>query len=187
MTRADHMGFFCYRLLGASSTLPGQFSLPKVFIDDYIVEAFVSGPGCYIKDIRYAELNLLHEPLRANRVDRAQELRLIVGLDGASLGAIVKDAEGKGIPDLNVAAIPADVNSELQVGTLLKRVRTDQNGTCSFGTLAPGECRVLATPDPLDLTPESLRQIMEGTVAATQVELRPGQNQTLSLTPTRSR
>lgn len=171
--------------LAASSSLPGRFSLGAIFRDDYVLAGFVTGAGCYIKDITYMGSSVLREPLRGSRIDTAQELHVVVGFNGASLRAVVKDADGKGLPDVNVVAIPEGADSEAQLATSLKRFRTDQTGTCNFGTLAPGKYRVLATPDPIDLTPESLRNLMQVTAKATEIELRPRQGQSLSLSPTR--
>jgi hypothetical protein len=166
-----------------SSSVPGEFSLTGILLDDYVLHAYCSGSGLYVKDVTYAGSSVLREPLRASRINPGAEFRVICGADGASFDATVADKDGKGIPDRHVIAVPTDVDSQSQLATALVTCQTDQNGQCTLSGLAPGKYHVLATADGIDMTPEALADLALALQSkASEIELGASQHSAVTLT-----
>ncbi|HWB82518.1 MAG TPA: carboxypeptidase regulatory-like domain-containing protein [Bryobacteraceae bacterium] len=152
--------------------LPGPFSIPRLFLDDYLVRTSVSGPGLYIKDVTYGGNSVHYEPLRFDGAGQAT-LRVIVARDGAKLSVQVNDKDGNPAPDAHVIILPKDVGSEAMLAARLVSGRTNQLGKYTSGLLPPGPYYVAASEDPVNYTPEMIDKLWRSLNRFQEADLPP--------------
>lgn len=168
-----------------SFSVPGEFSFAGLLLDDYVVHVHCNGDGLYVKDVTYAGSSVLREPLRSSRISPSGAFRVVCGTDAASVGVLVADKDGKGVPDISVLAVPADADTQSQLAGALVTSQTDQDGQCALTGLAPGKYHVLATSSKVEMTPEALTSIAQALQSkATEVELGARQHSAVTLTGT---
>jgi len=170
MTRAPFRGEF----RGAKASIPGQFSLDNVFMDEYSLQITGVPDGAYIKDVTYGGHNVLREPLRPGSAVGEAGLRIVLARDGGSVSAKVADKENKPIADAQVVVMPASVGTEGLLAAAMVSGQTDQNGAWSSALLPPGKYYVIAAQLPVDKTPECIVKLWRSRSNAEEVEIGPG-------------
>ncbi len=157
----------------ARSSIPGEFSFPSVFLDDYAARVSGLPRELYVKDITYAGRSVLHEPLRLGSSIGSQELRVIVARDGGFLTISVRGKEDKPVPDSSVFIMPAAVVSEAELASRLVAGQADQHGVYSATALAPGRYYVLASDALADTSPETIAMLWRARLKAKEVQIAP--------------
>ena len=142
------------------ASLPGTFSLNGVFADDYTVSVSGLKGNTYVKDVTYGDRSVLNEPLHTESAMTGTSLRVTVGNDGGFIEVKPTGKDGNPLAGEWITVIPASATSEAAVAASHTSGQTDQSGEWKSGALAPGKYHVLATSDPLDMTPEALSAIM---------------------------
>jgi hypothetical protein len=167
----------------AQPSIPGQFSLPSMFMDDYAPSIHGFPQGAYLKDITYAGLSIAHEPLRLGSAVGSPSLRIVLARDGGSLSAKVTDKDGNPAPDAFVMAIPKGASSEASLAAELISGQTDQYGTYTSGSLAPGKYQVLATNAPVDESAEGIGKLWSARAHGAEIDIGPNATVQITLTP----
>ncbi len=181
MTRAPFRG----ELRAARPTIPGQFSLNSLFMDEYALQITGVPPGAYIKDVTYGGNSVLHAPLRPGSAVGEAGLRIILARDGGSVNAKVADKDNQPIADAQVVVMPASVASEGMLAAAMLYGQTDQNGAWSSAIVPPGKYYVIATQLPVDKTPEIIGKLWRSRNNAQDVEIGPGAAVQVTLAPAR--
>ncbi|MGA2137206.1 MAG: carboxypeptidase regulatory-like domain-containing protein [Bryobacteraceae bacterium] len=166
------------------SSIPGDFSLPSLLMDDFMVRLHGLSGGMYFKDITYAGVSILHEPLRLGSAMGNASLRVVLARDGGFVAVMVRDKDGNPVPDSYVLVMPADSNSEASLGDTLISGQTDQNGTYTSVGLAPGKYYVLASTVAIDKSPENISTLWHARSRGTEIGVEPNATVQLTLTPT---
>src|SRR5271157_5199964 len=163
--------------------IPGAFSFSGLLIDDYVVRATVNAPGLYIKDVAYGGRSVHYEPLRLGSAMPGAGMRVVVGHDGATLGAQVGDKDGNPVPDARVLILPAEIGSEAELAARLTSGQTNQYGQYTSVTLPPGKYYVAASGDSMDATPEAIGKVWRSRNRFKEVELAPSGSAQVTLEP----
>jgi hypothetical protein len=114
---------------------------------------------------------------------------VILAPDGGRITATVTDKDGNPIPDAAVVAFPETARTEVLLADLFIAGRTDQNGSWTSASVAPGKYEVLALDLPsgvnVDRSPESLAKLLRARGKAQEIDLagRATVKVTLLLTP----
>ncbi|MDQ2711546.1 MAG: carboxypeptidase regulatory-like domain-containing protein [Acidobacteriota bacterium] len=180
MTRAPFM-----QEIGAGeveSSVPGQFTFLLLLTDDYVVKLMHVPPGAYVKDVVYGGLSALHASMRVGKT-MGSDLRVVLAHDGGTLNVKVADKDGNPIPDCQVVLLPAEASTEVMAADTMIKGQTDQYGTYSSGSIAPGKYFVLATNSSVDRTPESLEKLLLSRTHAREAELPPNGSVQIVLSP----
>jgi len=164
----------------AQPTLPGQFSLDGVLMDDYELTATNMPAGYYVKDITYGTQSVLNRPLRPGSA-LSNSLRVVVGRDGGNLSAAVTDKDGKPVPDAYVVVLPDSAATDADFAAQTITGHTDQNGAWTSATLRPGKRLVVVSATPNDNTPETIARLQAIRPKAKEVEIAPGQTMQVKL------
>ena len=137
----------------AKSKIPGQFSFPGLFIDNYNVRIYGVPSDFYLKEASYAGISILSAPLvPGSRGDST--LRIVLARDGGVIQAKTVDKDGQPIPDTSLIVMRADITSPALLADSLIRASTDQNGNYTSDRLAPpGRAR---HPNNLRYNPRSI-------------------------------
>lgn len=167
----------------AESSIPGGFSYPGVWVDDYAVSVSGLPAGSYVKDISYGGVSVLHDPLHFGSALGNAGLRVVLARDGGSVNARVTDKDGKAVPDTHVYVMPASVASQPVLSAVLVSGQTDQNGAYASPTLAPGKYYVLASDTEVVPTPESIEKLWGVRTRAKEAEISPGSAPQVTLEP----
>ena len=165
--------------------IPSTFTFTGLFQDDYSVRAIVTAPGLYVKDVTYSGRSILHEPVRIGSAPGGAGLRVIVGHDGGTISAQVRDKDGNPVGNIGVLMMPADVGSEAMLAEVLVRGVTDQQGIYTSYTLASGKYYVVATEDTVDYTPEQIGKLWRARNRFQEVDLAPSGSAQTTLEPVR--
>ena len=165
------------------ASVPGEFSFPRVLMDDYHINASINAPGVYVKDIVYGTKSVLHSPFRAGTA--SGDLRVLLGHDGGSLAVRVADKDGNPVPDLHVAIIPVETPSEAALPESLIVGDTDQDGNFTQAALPPGKYLILATFMKLDRTVERVSRLWRARSHAKTIEIGPKGSVSVTLEPLR--
>jgi len=181
MTRPSYEG----EQTGVRASIPGQFSLENLFVDEYSLQFNGVPAGAYIKDVTYGGHSALREPLRPGTAVGEAGLRITLARDGGRVSAKVADKDNKPIGDANVVVMPAGVASEGALAAAMISGQTDQNGAWSSALLPPGKYYVIATELPVDRTPESIGKLWRSHSKCKEVELGPGAAAEVTLAPAR--
>ena len=139
---------------------------------DYAVEFQSDGRiDAYPKEISYNGLPVAGGLLRL-APGVAGTLRVLMAAGAATVTVRVTDADGESVQDATVMVIPDSVTDMRALSRVLTRGQTDQTGSCTLRSLAPGKYRVLATREPVHWeVPEDLRRMLLVLVQAKEVEL----------------
>jgi hypothetical protein len=170
MTRAPFGGEF----RAARASIPGQFSLDNVFMDEYSLQINGVPPGAYIKEATYGGHSVLHDTFRPGSAVGEAGLRIVLARDGGSVNTKVADKDNQPIADAQVVVMPANVASEGMLAATMLSGQTDQNGAWSSAMVQPGKYYVIATRLPVDKTPESIGKLWRSRNNAQEVEIGPG-------------
>jgi protocatechuate 3,4-dioxygenase beta subunit len=173
-----------YESLGVKSSIPGEFSFPRVLMDEYAVQLSGLPKDLYVKDITYAGASVLRSPLRAGSAIGNATLRITLARDGGVINAKVADKEGHPVPDSYVLIMPAEATTEASLAAALITAQTDQKGTYTTSALAPGKYLVLASTTPIDMSPECITKLFQARIRAQEITLAPNANVTVTLAPT---
>jgi len=115
-------------------------------------------PDVYLKKLSFNG-GSLNDSLVHLSPDTNATLRIEVGGDGARLSFQVTDEDDKPVSDAPVIMVP---DGELPAALLADRLlayRTDPDGICTSGALAPGNYRALALTRQLRPIPEDLEKL----------------------------
>jgi carboxypeptidase family protein len=161
----------------AESFVPGEFALPSLIADDYVVRVGkTSSPRVYVKDILYAGRSVRNKALRlGTAMGNATGLRIILGGDGGRFSASVIDEDRNPVPNSYVVSMPQDAASDAELAAVLISGQTDQTGGYASDSLTPGKYYVLAIAAPIDPTPESIGALLRArTSKAREIEISAG-------------
>jgi len=119
----------------------GSFSLLEVPSGPLRVTLERQSPNSYIKSIEYGGVDALEDGFTARAGSNAT-LEIALGLRGAQVKGIVRDADGLPLVGVWVVLVPeATRRGRLD---LYKNVRTDQHGQYTITGIAPGEYRLFS-------------------------------------------
>jgi hypothetical protein len=166
-------------------SIPGQFSLDNLLMDEYAVQVNGVPAGAYIKDITYDVHSVLREPLRLGTAVGEVSLRIVLARDGGSISAKVADKDGNPVADAYVVVIPASSSSEAMLAAAMLSGQTDQTGAWSSAVLPPGKYHVIASQLPVDKSPECIGKLQRSRNKAAEVEIGRGATVQVTLAPTR--
>jgi hypothetical protein len=140
-------------------SIPGQFNVPGLFMDDYNLKILRIPAGAYLKDVVYGGFSALHEPVRVGKT-AGSSLRILLAHDGGTVTLKVADKDNKLVPDCHVVLLPETASSEATLADAMLPGQTDQNGIYTSPTIAPGKYFVIATNGPISRTPENLQNLL---------------------------
>jgi hypothetical protein len=169
LTRAPFQG----ETISARCPVPGEFSFPGLFLDDFSVRSIINSPGVYVKDLTFAGHSILHQPLRLGSAMGGSELRVVLAHDGSTLGVRVTDRDNNPVTDAHIVILPAEIRSEAHVPTVMFTGQTDQDGSFTAQNLRPGKYLVLALPAPVDSTTETIGKLWRSRNKAKEADLAP--------------
>ena len=119
----------------------GTFVFAGIVPGRYRVNAFATGPGRYVKAIRYGNQDVL-----ATGIDLSQgaggALQVLFSSKGAEVSGTVQ-ADGQPVPAGTVTLIPDPPSDQFRY----RQTPVDQNGQFSLRDVAPGDYRVYAWED----------------------------------------
>jgi hypothetical protein len=157
--------------------VPGKFSFDHLMMKEYSIGVADGLPsGAYVKDVSYAGKSILYSALRPGTAVGAAELKITLGRDGGTVSVAVADKDGKPLPDMNVALIPDSALNEVVLAISMVSGRTNQSGTWTSPSLAPGKYFAIATQFPVDKSPETVARFSRAKGKAKAVELAAGQS-----------
>lgn len=169
---------------GARSDVPGNFTLTGLLPSEYGgVRVFLNLPGAYVKDVTYSGKSVRYAPISVGGAAGDLGMRVVVARDAGRIAASVADKDGNPLSDYRVAVLPAEVSSEAMAQAAMISGQTDQQGRYKSQAIAPGKYLVLATDDLIDPTPECIDNLWRSRARFQEVELPPGGNVQVSLTP----
>jgi hypothetical protein len=161
-----------YASFNAKSGIPGKFSFPGLFIDEYNVRIWGVPSDSYLKEASYAGISLRSAPMvPGSRGDSS--LRIVLARDGGLIQAKTVDKDGLPIPDTALIIMPADITSPALLADSLIRASTDQNGNYTSDRLAPGKYIVMATDSSIDSSVDSIDKLWAVRNKAQSVDLAP--------------
>jgi len=181
MTRAP-FGDEIKSFYGKSLAVPGEFALQGLLADDYSAEVSQIPDGIYVKDILYGGQSVLHEPMHAGKT-MGTDLRILLATDGGKISLKVQDKDGNPVPDCTVVLFPETANSDGTLADSMLPGQTDQYGSYTSATIAPGTYYVLATGDAVNRTPESIAKLLRARTQARKVELKANGSASVTLSP----
>jgi hypothetical protein len=156
----------------AKSSIPGKFSFPGLFVDEYNVHIWGVPSDSYLKEASYAGTSILSAPMvPGSRGDSS--MRIVLGRDGGLIQAKTVDKDGQPIPDTALIIMPADITSPALLADSLIRASTDQNGNYTSDRLAPGKYIVIATDASVDSSVDSIDKLWAVRNKAQSVDLAP--------------
>lgn len=165
-------------------TVPGQFTLERIFVDDYALNVAVDAPGVYVKDITYGSVSILNAPFRPGSAPGNAGPRILLARDGGSLDVRVADKDGNPVGDSSVYAMPAGVQSEAALSALLVSGVTDQEGQFRSGApLPPGKYFVLATSTRVTFSADNIASLWRARSKAVEIEIKPRAAASATLQP----
>jgi len=163
--------------------VPGAFSFPGLFLDDYSVRTMVNSPGLYIKDVEYGGHSVMYQSIRPGSSLGETGLRVTIGQDGAKVGVRVVDKDGNPVPDMRIAIMPAEIRSEGMLASKLVSGLSDQAGQYTSGTLAPGKYYVAASGESVDATVDSIEKVWRSRTRFKEIDLAPSRTTQVTLEP----
>ena len=164
----------------AKSKIPGQFSFPGLFMDQFNIRIRGVPSDSYLKEATYSGTSMLTAPIvPGSRGDSS--MRIVLGRDGGVIQAKVVDKDGQPIPDTSLVIFPADVASPALLADSLTRASTDQNGAYTSGRLAPGKYTVIATDSIVDFSADCIDKLWAARSKAEPIELAPNGSASVTL------
>jgi hypothetical protein len=168
----------------AKSQIPGQFSFPGLFMDQYNIRIWGVPTDSYLKEATYSGTSMLTSPIVPGSRGNST-MRIVLARDGGLIQAKVVDKDGQPIPDTSLVMFPAEVGSPALLADSLMRSSTDQNGAYTSGRLAPGKYTVIATGGNVDFSADCIDKLWAARSKAEPIELAANgtASVTLQLTP----
>jgi hypothetical protein len=124
--------------LEAKSSIPGTFSFPGPYVDEYRARVYGVPTGFYLKEASFAGTNMLNAPVvPGSRGDNS--MRIVLGRDGGTIQLKTVDKDGKAVPDTTLILGPAEIGSPMLLAGALVHASSDQNGTYTSETQTPGK------------------------------------------------
>ncbi len=163
----------------AKSQIPGQFSFPGLFVDQYHIRIFGVPKDCYLKEATYAGNSVFTAPIVPGSAGNSS-MRIVLARDGGTIQVKVVDKDKNALPDTSLVILPADIGSPALLADSMIRTTTDQNGTYTSDRLAPGKYIVIATDSVIDYSADCIDKLCALRNKIDAVELGP--NGSLSLT-----
>jgi hypothetical protein len=160
--------------------VPGSFTLDRVPVDDYQLEAYPLPAGCYLKAASYDGISVLHGLLRLMSDGAGGRLRLVLACDGGFLNARVTDREGNPVSHVSLYLMPAEAESAAVLSATLRQIEVENGWSGSARPLPPGKYLALACDVALDGTAEPILKLWRARSQATEVEIGP--NATVQVT-----
>jgi hypothetical protein len=112
----------------------GDFILPIVFPYEHWLEVFGLPPGDYVKKKTCGRYDLLREPWRPG----CGEVRVLIGIDAATVSGQAVNEEGQPVNDADVILVSKDSPDRIEVRAV------SIGGSFQFPSIVPGEYRILA-------------------------------------------
>lgn len=165
------------------SKVPGQFVVPNMFVDEYVVLLHGLPATLYVKAISYGDADLLHEPLRVGTAMGNATLRIVIARDGGIVTARTVDKDGNPVADTHVLLIPVRATSEAMLADMFVSGQTDQSGMWKSNALAPGKYLAIATPTPVNKSPESIAKLWNARTHAQELELTTNGSAQVTISP----
>ena len=168
----------------AKSQIPGQFSFPGLFMDQYNIRIWGVPTDSYLKEATYSGTSMLTAPIVPGSRGNST-MRIVLARDGGLIQAKVVDKDGQPMPDTSLVIFPADVGSPPLLADSLIRASTDQNGAYTSARLAPGKYTVIATDSIVDFSADCIDKLWAARSKAEPIELAANgtASVTLQLTP----
>ncbi len=182
ITGAPYMGED--KLTSAESSMPGEFLLPGVLMEEYSIQTRGLPRNVYIKEMTYGNQSVLHAPLRVGASAGGSGLRVVLARDGGTVNVKVNDKDGNPVGDCGVVLMPANAASEAALAAAMLTGKTTQRGTWSpASVVAPGKYYVLATSDTVDKSPETISRLWRVRSRGEEIDLSPSGSASVTLTP----
>jgi hypothetical protein len=168
-----------HEAFNADSHIPGQFSFPGLFLDQYHIRIWGVPKDSYLKEATYSGTSVLSAPIVPGSVGNSS-MRIVLARDGGTIQVKVVDKDKNALPDTTFVILPADIGSPALLADSMIRTSTDQNGTYTSDRLAPGKYIVIATDSVIDYSADCIDKLWALRNKMDAVELAP--NGSLSLT-----
>jgi len=167
-----------------TAPIPGEFSFAGgVPMDEYKLDINGIPAGVYVKDVVYGDRSVLLTTIRPGAGMTGASLRITLARDGGTIAAAVTGKDGNPVPDCSVVVLPGTAPSDAMAAALMQTGKSDQNGRWSSATLAPGKYIVLATPETIDRSPETIARLWAARTRGETVELTAGGKPSVTLAP----
>lgn len=125
---------------GASSNLDGSFQIQNVTPGEYVVAVAGLPPGHYVKEIRYNQMDALHQPLQFSTSDPGS-LTVVLSPNAGEVRGVVVDAKSQPTPGAVTVLVP---NQNRDRPELYKSATTDSTGRFTITGVAPGDYKLFA-------------------------------------------
>jgi hypothetical protein len=122
--------------------MDGTFTFTGITPGDYQLKVNAGRLKGYVKAARFGAIDALNPPFH---IGGPGNFEIVVGLNGGSLDAIVRNDAQKPCPDAAVALVPDPPRR--QRSDLYYSAASDDSGRLHFDGLAPGDYRVFAWED----------------------------------------
>jgi hypothetical protein len=163
----------------ADSQIPGRFSFPGLFLDQYHIRIWGVPKDSYLKEATYSGNSIFTAPIVPGSVGNSS-MRIVLARDGGTIQVKVVDKDKNALPDSSLVILPADIGSPALLADSMIRTSTDQNGAYTSDRLAPGKYIVIATDSVIDYSADCIDKLWALRNKVDPVELAP--NGSLSLT-----
>jgi hypothetical protein len=163
-----------FRLQPTPATNSQSLQVPQQFSFDTtsVIEADVDISGLrapyYVKDVLYSGASILRKSF-VPTVDGM--LRIIVGSDAGTVIAHVTEKDSQPAAFSHVILMPAEVQTVRELAATLHEGLTDQNGSYTSASLAPGRYSIFATDAPLTMSLSGLNNSANNQVVRTHETL----------------
>jgi hypothetical protein len=147
-----------------SLQVPQQFSFDTTSAIEADVDISGLGAPYYVKDVLYSGASILRKSF-VPAVDGM--LRIIVGSDAGTVIAHVTEKDGQPAAFSHVILMPAEVQTVGELAATLHEGLTDQNGSYTSASLAPGRYSIFATDAPLTMSGSGLNNSANNRVVRT--------------------
>ncbi len=182
LTRAPFGSEFSSTRNAEAVSVPGQFRLPGLLVDDYRVTVRGVPAGAYLKDIVYGGQSDLHAPMRVGKT-MGSDLRIVLGTDGGTVKVAVADKDKNPVPDCQIVLFPETASTEVDLADAMVQGGTDQYGGYTTNHIAPGRYYVLATNGSIDRTPETITKLLQARTHAQEIVLQAGGSAQVTVLP----
>jgi hypothetical protein len=165
----------------AGTSIPGEFKLESMLIDDYNVRVMGVPSGFYVKDVLYANRSVKDQPLHLGTAIGDAALRIVLARDGGTASVLVADKDNHPVSGANIVLLPAGVASEAMVPSVMISGETDQEGTYTSPPLPPGKYLAMALDAPVEPLPASVSKLWRSRGRAKELEISSGNQVQLNL------
>jgi hypothetical protein len=152
-------------------------------MDEYKLDVAGVPAGVYVKDVVFGDRSVLLTTIRPGVGMTDAGLRITLARDGGTIGTAVTDKDGNPVAECNVIILPESAPSEAIVAAAMRTAKTDQTGRWTSAAIAPGKYIVLATPEPINHSPETIGKLWKARTRGETVEVTAGGKPSVNLTP----